>query len=984
MINKMKPQLACRHRLIEAAQMAGSRLNRFNWRNAATALLGLSLLLAATAWAQDAVLVKDIRPGAINSLPEYHTNANGVLFFSANDGTNGFELWKSDGTAAGTVMVKDINPGAGHSTAEEITNVNGTVFFRAKDGINGVELWKSDGTAAGTVLVKDINPGPGHGGASGLTNVNGTLFFGADDGVNGAELWKSDGTAAGTVLVKDINPGPSGSSAGGGINVNGTLFFIADDGTNGFELWKSDGTAAGTVLVKDINPGPSHSFISFLTNVNGTLFFRADDGFNGEELWKSDGTAAGTVLVKDINSGAGSSDPGWLTNVNGTLFFSADDITNGNELWKSDGTAAGTVLVKDIGLGDSGSFPFMLTNVNGLLFFSPDDGVNGYELWQSDGTAAGTFLLKDINPGPSGSSINFPYNLNGVLFFQANDGTNGVELWNSLGTAGTMLVEDINPGAGSSEPDFLINVNGTLFFNANDGSSGMELWAVLNSPAGSGVVVKPQDSVTGENPVTLTFDNITDAGATTLNMSNTGPASPAGFSLGTPPTFYDLSTSAAFTGNIEVCIDYMGIAFVDESALKLFHFESGAWVDVTTSLNTTTNIICGQVTSLSPFAIFEPVTGKTFVFLANKVTLKQTKQTTPAGDIHSNSTLTIEKGTPSTYNSNLTAVGKITINKQNTINGDLTSATAISNFGTITGTPGVGPVDTEPLPSLSYSAGGMDKTVPSGGSLTLAPDSYGIVTLNGGGTLKLTSGSGDYFMNELRYPGSTAVIEIDLSSGDPVTINVVSNLQLGREVEIRLLPNGEDDSELVSFNTLQSTAVSIGKEAYFLGTLNASNANVTLLKNSQLRGAICANEILVERDCLFLHHESSGSLPGPGNLPKSSTDDEEETLASELRITDYALEQNYPNPFNPSTTIKFALPEAGAVRLAIYNSNGQLVRTLYSGEMPAGRFSLEWDGTNEAGERVASGVYLAVFKAGDPSAGSGQRFVAQRKLVLMK
>ncbi len=74
---------------------------------------------------------------------------------------------------------------------------------------------------------------------------------------------------------------------------------------------------------------------------------------------------------------------------------------------------------------------------------------------------------------------------------------------------------------------------------------------------------------------------------------------------------------------------------------------------------------------------------KAFVFLGNKVTLKQTKQATPGGNIHSNGTLTIEKGAPSTYNSTLTAVGTITIQKANTINGDVTSATAISNFGTI-------------------------------------------------------------------------------------------------------------------------------------------------------------------------------------------------------------------------------------------------------------------------------------------------------------
>ena len=90
----------------------------------------------------------------------------------------------------------------------------------------------------------------------------------------------------------------------------------------------------------------------------------------------------------------------------------------------------------------------------------------------------------------------------------------------------------------------------------------------------------------------------------------------------------------------------------------------------------------------------------------------------------------------------------------------------------------------------------------------------------------------------------------------------------------------------------------------------------------------------------------------------------------------YRLAQNCPNPFNPETVIRYDLPKAGAVRLSIYALTGQVVRTLVDGERPVGRYSVAWDGRDNAGRDVASGVYLYRMDAGD--------FRGVRKLVLVR
>ncbi|MCP3141933.1 ELWxxDGT repeat protein [Pyxidicoccus xibeiensis] len=420
------------------------------------------------------------------------------VYFIATDGTPGESLWRSDGTAAGSFLLRtyaqlgDESPTASWSGA---LGVGGTLFFRADDGVHGVELWKSDGTAFGTALVRDINPGPDGSYIDSFAELDGTLFFTAYDAVNGTSLWRSDGTGAGTVLVM-----AQGST--GGVNelavMGGALYFSTSADVQEAGLWKSDGTPGGTSLVK-VPLGGAWSYLHDLTPVNGALYFGTGDGYGVVQLWKSDGTASGTVPVK---TGFDSLEEFYPAAWQDSLYFLADDGLHGYELWRSNGTAAGTVLVKDILPGPGSGAPHSLTRVGGQLVFAANDVLHGWELWRTNGTEAGTGLLVDLTPGPgTGLSLtegDFAQFLGvedrGVALFPGVDAAGGAELWQTDGTvAGTFRRVDLVPGPGSSDPNSMARVGDRLFFMAGDTVNGREprfvaFPADLGSASGAAVV----------------------------------------------------------------------------------------------------------------------------------------------------------------------------------------------------------------------------------------------------------------------------------------------------------------------------------------------------------------------------------------------------------------------------------------------------------------------------------------------------------------
>lgn len=363
-----------------------------------------------------------------------------------------------------------------------------------------------------------------------------------------------------------------------------------------------------------------------------------------------------------------------------------------------------------------------------------------------------------------------------------------------------------------------------------------------------------------------------------------------------------------------------------------------------------------------------------FLYLADKKIMLD-KMIQSQGDMHSNDEIDIKKG-PTTYISDIAAVGKIDIAKNITIEGDVTAGgeLQLDKNVNITGfAQEYANVTAISLPSLSFGSGGNDIKVKKNKTKALSPGSYGKIEVEKKATLQLSSG--EYFFEELKMK-QMVKFEIDLATG-PVTINVVKKVDMDKDVTMSISPLGENDSRYVVFNSLED--IQVDKGSVLLGTLNAPFDKVQLKKDVYLRGSICSEEIDIDKDVTALHHDVGIPL-SKSITPIFVVDDieENEEQIEEIAVLPETFEllQNYPNPFNPTTTISFALPEATSVTLKIYNTAGQLVRTLISSQIAAGFHNMTWNATDDNGVRVASGMYLYVLKAGQN--------VDQKKLLLMK
>lgn len=510
----------------------------------ASTLLGL---IGVAAVAGVPTLVRDINttPIPVSSDPAFLGTVGTTTYFAANDGAHGVELWKTDGTPAGTSLVQDVDAGAGSSSPSNFFAVGALGYFVATSQTSGTRLWVTDGTSAGTHKVTDLAIGsasftPSVVGAVGTT----VLVAGADP--SGLHLWATDGTPVGTVLLSDIDFTPRVNPNGFVVASNGRAYYAGFDNVNGIQPWVTDGTPAGTHPLATLTGGPAGpSAASFVqagnavyfnaaVDTTGSQLFRislADDsvtqvsvgvtiedystlsdlplvplgnlvvfvGLSGgvEQVWRSDGTAAGTFPLANFSSKVGNSyAPPRFTRV-GTRVVFADAAPNTGEM-STDGTVGGTfVLPMQDYLGQqisqAGSYAYIAST-------HPD----GSAIYRTDGTAAGTIAIAM----PQGYTTPFALAaMPGITYIAAagnNPATGQSEFWtvayDPAANASIILKR------ATAAPGSLFSVSaGRLYFSVDGPTQGVEPWVSDGTVAGTQLLgdLAPEFTQAGSNPTSF-------------------------------------------------------------------------------------------------------------------------------------------------------------------------------------------------------------------------------------------------------------------------------------------------------------------------------------------------------------------------------------------------------------------------------------------------------------------------------------------------
>jgi hypothetical protein len=221
---------------------------------------------------------------------------------------------------------------------------------------------------------------------------------------------------------------------------------------------------------------------------------------------------------------------------------------------------------------------------------------------------------------------------------------------------------------------------------------------------------------------------------------------------------------------------------------------------------------------------------------------------------------------------------------------------------------------------------------------------------------------------------STAPIEITAITFDPITDELWATRKGGF---------GQSKDEVYKIDISTGDTTLVGETGY-----NTATNDLVFDENGVLygiKGSVAQVSDLFTIDI----NTGEGTIVGPVGLKGLGALAYAETGVVSVEIdenkkivpTEFVLSQNYPNPFNPSTSIEFSVPVNSNVTLTIYNLLGQVVTTIVNEEISAGNYSMVWNGEDQSGFKVSTGIYLYKMKA---TGTNGKEFQQIRKMVLLK
>lgn len=505
-------------------------------------ILSFIFLFVGTITAQEVRMVTDLTEGSGSTLGNSLLSLNRIVavvddialfsFFNSDEGE--WQMWRSDGTAAGTYsalssggvtlrdyeITEDAIYVSGHSSGvsrvykagtepedaavlaefeEEIYHLtyfeNALYFGLGFDDSSDAKLMKYDLATDELSEMMSLFDG----GVIDIGIFQNQLMFVIKQDNGSASIYLSDGTIAGTSSYYDFAENYHNDYSKAYLTADENKAFFFYRATNGaYRLFVTDGTNEGTANVANYqyhtwNPSEDQEVHRALTIFEGKFFFK---GFvSGEvnqdaKLYITDGTPGEVILIEDIAPGEGYN-PRYFTEYNDKLFFAANTNSHKAEIYSTDGTAEGTIVeINGDELGSGNSFGGSYMQVfNDSLFFQAYRGETGTELWKSNGTTTGTDVI-DVIPFSDDCDPHYITAGDNLLFFAANDNVNGIELW--VYDPNGILAEPIAPpvaGFSSSAQELEVS-----FTNGTTGEASDSAWTF-----GDG------NSSTEENPV-YTYD----------------------------------------------------------------------------------------------------------------------------------------------------------------------------------------------------------------------------------------------------------------------------------------------------------------------------------------------------------------------------------------------------------------------------------------------------------------------------------------------